>query len=322
MQSAGLAVRVVPDRMPPLSLTAKVVNIFLIRPTLFINITRRPLSAVFSLRSRNTIRYGNMSNLKSLFMKGYYENENKRYGLPSRQIVIKRLTRLFPERSFDTDEELFDILAEYDAKLDEKYDKLRKDQSSLASLFMSNPKMGGFISDVVEGEDPLIACVRYFGKDMLECAGDERRMAEIRKENDEYLARMNRVRETEKEINENWKRSETAIERFKESKGMSEGDFEIFLSKVCRICEQVFMSEFTYELLDTLYKGINYDEDIDSAQEAGEVKGRNMRIMFDREKDEGDNVPGLKGAASRGGSDTSNLTPIFGLRRRKSVWDM
>ncbi len=255
-------------------------------------------------------------------MKGYYENENKRYGLPSRQIVIKRLTRLFPERSFDTDEELFDILAEYDAKLDEKYDKLRKDQSSLASLFMSNPKMGGFISDVVEGEDPLIACVRYFGKDMLECAGDERRMAEIRKENDEYLARMNRVRETEKEINENWKRSETAIERFKESKGMSEGDFEIFLSKVCRICEQVFMSEFTYELLDTLYKGINYDEDIDSAQEAGEVKGRNMRIMFDREKDEGDNVPGLKGAASRGGSDTSNLTPIFGLRRRKSVWDM
>lgn len=322
MQSAGLAVRVVPDRMPPLSLTAKVVNIFLIRPTLFINITRRPLSAVFSLRSRNTIRYGNMSNLKSLFMKGYYENENKRYGLPSRQIVIKRLTRLFPERSFDTDEELFDILAEYDAKLDEKYDKLRKDQSSLASLFMSNPKMGGFISDVVEGEDPLIACVRYFGKDMLECAGDERRMAEIRKENDEYLARMNRVRETEKEINENWKRSETAIERFKESKGMSEGDFEIFLSKVCRICEQVFMSEFTYELLDTLYKGINYDEDIDSAQEAGEVKGRNMKIMFDREKDEGDNVPGLKGAASRGGSDTSNLTPIFGLRRRKSVWDM
>ena len=182
--------------------------------------------------------------------------------------------------------------------------------------------MGSFISEVVEGEDPLIACVRYFGKDMLECAGDERRMAEIRKENDDYLARMNQVRETEKEITENWKRSERAIERFKESKGMSEGDFEMFLSKICRICEQVFMSEFTYELLDTLYKGINYDEDIDSAQEAGEVKGRNMRIMFDKEMEEGDNVPGLKGAASRGDSEAGNLTPIFGLRRRKSVWDM
>lgn len=255
-------------------------------------------------------------------MKGYYENENKRYGLPSRQIVIKRLSKLFPERTFETDDELFDILAEYDSRLDEKYEKLRKDQSSLAALFISNPKMGGFISEVVEGEDPLMACVRYFGKDMLECAGDERRMAEIRKENDEYLARMNRVQETEKEINENWKRSERAIERFKDSKGMSEGDFEMFLSKICRICEQVFMSDFTYELLDTLYKGINYDEDIDMAQEAAEVKGRNMKIMFDRDREEGDHVPGLRGAASRGESDAGNLTPIFGLRRRKSVWDM
>ena len=60
---------------------------------------------------------------------------------------------------------------------------------------MSNPKMGAFISDVIGGEDALIACVRYFGKDMLDCAEDEGRMEEVRKANDEYLSRMARFGE-------------------------------------------------------------------------------------------------------------------------------
>lgn len=254
-------------------------------------------------------------------MKSFFESEGGRCGNSSRQVIIERLTKRYPDRRFETDEELFDIMAEHDSKVNDRYEKLRNDQSTLASLFISNPKMGSFISEVIAGEDPLLSCVRYFGKDVLECAGDENRMSQLRKENDEYLARMNKVKKTEQEINENWRHSEKAINRFKQSKGMSDEDFELFMEKVCHICEHVFMSDLNYEILETLYKGVNYDADIDAAEQLAEVKGRNEKIIFEKEKSEGDSLPGVKGGASRGGSD-SDLTPIFGLRRRRSVWDM
>ena len=247
-------------------------------------------------------------------MKNFYENDET---LPqtSRGVIVKRLIKHFPDRDFDNDDELFEVLANYDADLDERFEKLRNDQTKLARIFTSNPKMAGFISTVIEGEDPLIACVRYFGGDVLDCAYDENRLMQLRKENDAYLQRMHSFAKTEKEIEENWKMSSKSIERFKESKGMTDEEFDLFIEKVCHLCEHVFMCDFSFEVLDTLFKGINYDTDIDIAEQAGEVKGRNQRIIFSKEK------LGESSAPSKHDS-SADLTPMFGLRRRKSVWDL
>lgn len=247
-------------------------------------------------------------------MKNFYENDET---LPqtSRGVIVKRLIKHFPDRDFDNDDELFEVLANYDADLDERFEKLRNDQTKLARIFTSNPKMAGFISTVIEGEDPLIACVRYFGGDVLECAYDENRLMQLRKENDAYLQRMHSFAKTEKEIEENWKMSSKSIERFKESKGMTDEEFDLFIEKVCHLCEHVFMCDFSFEVLDTLFKGINYDTDIDIAEQTGEVKGRNQRIIFSKEK------LGESSAPSKHDS-SADLTPMFGLRRRKSVWDL
>ncbi|MBE6300063.1 MAG: hypothetical protein IKL50_07395 [Bacteroidales bacterium] len=248
-------------------------------------------------------------------MKNFYENDET---LPetSRGVIVKRLIKHFPDRNFDSDDELFEVLASYDADLDERFEKLRKDQTKLAQIFTSNPKMAGFISTVIEGEDPLIACVRYFGGDVLQCAYDEDRLMQLRKENDAYLDRMQTYAKTEKEIEENWKVSAKSIERFKEAKGMTDEEFDMFIEKVCHLCEHVFMCDFSYEVLDTLFKGVNYDTDIDLAEQTGEVKGRNQRIIFSKDKSDAATSQSLKTDSS------ADLTPMFGLRRRKSVWDM
>ncbi|MBR4963691.1 MAG: hypothetical protein IKY54_07330, partial [Muribaculaceae bacterium] len=88
-------------------------------------------------------------------MKNFYENDET---LPqtSRGVIVKRLIKHFPDRDFDNDDELFEVLASYDADLDERFEKLRNDQTKLARIFTSNPKMAGFISTVIEGEDPLV----------------------------------------------------------------------------------------------------------------------------------------------------------------------
>ena len=229
-------------------------------------------------------------------MKNFYENDET---LPetSRGVIVKRLIKHFPDRNFDSDDELFD-------------------QTKLAQIFTSNPKMAGFISTVIEGEDPLIACVRYFGGDVLQCAYDEDRLMQLRKENDAYLDRMQTYAKTEKEIEENWKVSAKSIERFKEAKGMTDEEFDMFIEKVCHLCEHVFMCDFSYEVLDTLFKGVNYDTDVDLAEQTGEVKGRNQRIIFSKDKSDAATSQSLKTDSS------ADLTPMFGLRRRKSVWDM
>ena len=247
-------------------------------------------------------------------MKNFYENDET---LPqtSRGVIVKRLIKHFPDRDFDNDDELFEVLASYDADLDERFEKLRNDQTKLARIFTSNPKMAGFISTVIEGEDPLVACVRYFGGDVLECAYDENRLMQLRKENDAYLQRMHSFAKTEKEIEENWKLSAKSIERFKEAKGMTDEEFDLFIEKVCHLCEHVFMCDFSFEVLDTLFKGVNYDTDVDIAEQAGEVKGRNQRIVFSKDKS-------IDGGASVKHDSSADLTPMFGLRRRKSVWDL
>ena len=187
-------------------------------------------------------------------------------------------------------------------------------------LFMSNPKMGAFISDVIGGEDALIACVRYFGKDMLDCAEDEGRMEEVRKANDEYLSRMARFGELENQMRENLKNSTRCMERFKSEKGMSDEEFEGFLDRVYHLCNHVFMGELNDEVLGLLFKGLYYDRDLSCAEREAEVRGRNERIVFEKRERNGDSLPPLRNGGSF--EPDADLSPVFGNRRRRSVWDL
>ena len=246
------------------------------------------------------------------------ENRNRR---KSRDLLVEKLLDRFPTRPLDNDDELFDALEEYDSYRNERYERLADDQSKLCKLFMSNPKMGAFISDVIGGDDALVACVRYFGRDMLDCARDENRMAEVRRANDEYLSRVARFNALESQMRENLEKSSRCMERFKAEKGMNDAEFEGFLDRVYHLCNHVFMGELNDEVLNLLFKGLYYDRDLSCAERDGEVRGRNERIVFERRERGGDSLPPLRNGGSFE-SDTSELSPVFGNRRRRSVWDM
>lgn len=238
----------------------------------------------------------------------------------SRDLLVERILHRYPSRRVDNDEELFDALEEYDSYRNERYERLADDQSKLCKLFMANPKMGAFISDVIGGDDALVACVRYFGRDMLDCAGDERRMAEVRRANDEYLSRMARFNELESQMRENLQNSSRCMERFKQSKGMSDKEFDGFLDRVYHLCNHVFMGELNDDVLDLLFKGLHYDQDLSCAERDGVVRGRNERIVMEKRERSGDSLPPLRSGGSFDRDD--DYSPVFGNRRRRSVWDM
>ena len=80
--------------------------------------------------------------------------------------------------------------------------------------------------------------------------------------------------------------------------------------------------DFTPDVLEILFKGVNYDNDLGCAERAAEVRGRNERILLEKRQSDGDTLPGLHNNRSSRSEEEENLTPGFGLRRRRSVWDM
>lgn len=157
----------------------------------------------------------------------------------ARERIARRLQERYPDRQFTDEEEFYDALDEYDNALSQHYEQMLGDQNRLCQMMCSNPKMGAFISDVADGEDVLVACVRYFGKDMLDHAGDERYMHAIRRANEEFEARNRHYMELEESMRHNVEQSARHIERFMRAKQMDEAEFDDFLDRVFHICQHV-----------------------------------------------------------------------------------
>ena len=236
----------------------------------------------------------------------------------SRERLAERVFARFPNRRFESDDDVFDALDEYDSFRSQDYDRMLSDHNKLTELMYSNPRVGAFISDVADGEDALVACVRYFGKELLDGSSDAKRMRAIRVANDEFVERHRAFREMEEAMYGNVQKSARSIERFMRNKKMSADDLDDFLDRVFHVCQHVFAGDLSEDVLELLYKGLCYDVDLSCAEHAAEVKGRNRRIMMERREMQGD-------ALSTSPHGVSQLNAEGGYRlpqRRKSVWDM
>ena len=86
----------------------------------------------------------------------------------SRERLARRIVEHYPDRIFECEDDVYDALDEYATFLSDHYEKMLGDHNRLTGLMYSNPRVGAFITDVADGEDALVACVRYFGKELLE----------------------------------------------------------------------------------------------------------------------------------------------------------
>lgn len=237
----------------------------------------------------------------------------------SRDRLTERIMQRYPDRRFESEDDFYDALDEYDAFLSGNYERMVGDQNKLCQLMCSNPKVGAFISDVAEGEDALVACVRYFGRDLLEQSGDEKKMYAVRRANEEFLERTRSYRELENSMRKNVEQSARHIERFMKRKKMDDTAFDEFLERVFHVCRHVFAGDLNTDVLELLYKGLRYDTDLPCAEHAAEIKGRNERIVLSRRDAAGDSLPAMR---HRSVSDDEAKDGYRRVRRRNSIWDM
>ena len=255
-------------------------------------------------------------------MENFMEQNDERVQKTPRELLREKWLQYYPDRRVETDDDLFDLLCEYDSQISSCYDRLKDGQLKLAYLFNENPRVGAFISDVVSGDDALLACVRHFGRELLESRDDFDTLDRIRREDMIYRERRMQQRKMEEERERNWERSERIIAAFKTQNGLSDEAFDRFLEEVYDLVESIFMGKFSMRTLELLYRGINYESDMMQAEMNGEVRGKNQRILLERERAAGDSLPSLHNRTSVGGMDDDDRLPLSGYRRQPSVWDL
>lgn len=213
-----------------------------------------------------------------------------------RDMLKERLSKKYPDKNFDDDEEFAgQISDDYDA-YDKEMDGYKKSEQALSDMFASDPRSASFLMDWKEGSDPVIALVKRFGTDIADAVNDPERLEEMKKANQEYLDRVAKSKESEEKYKKNLKKSLKAIADAQEQNGWSDEQVDGAMQNLFKILDDAIDGNITPDVLQLMMNAQNYDKDIASAQQEGEVRGRNAKIEEKLRKSEsGDGVGHLEG---------------------------
>lgn len=206
------------------------------------------------------------------------------------------------------------------------YDRVLKNQRGgdeaqqrFAEALNKEPELAQVLSDVISGKrGAAAALVRYFGRDMLNAEEGSPEYEEITKSEDERMQELESRKASDEEYNKNLEASQEALTSFASQHNINIDDF---LGDVYdKILDPIFSGNYTPEVLDVLFKGLNYDADIEESFNAGTVKGKNTNIEKMKKESVGDGQPSLSNAAP---VVRPRNTPKSALSDIKtgSVWD-
>lgn len=247
--------------------------------------------------------------------------------LKGRALMRRKLSEMHPDQYGDDyqwpDEEDTDIEAymEYANGLGERNKSMTEVSQRLADGIKKNPAMADVFLEIIEGRNPMSAIVRAYGKDMLSMDPDSEDFKEIVAAEDERARKMaedmERTAKSDEEFQDNLDASNAVFEEFAKEKGMDENAFKEFFQSVYDLfATPIFQGLYTKDFLERVYKAINYDGDIEQAIEAGEVQGKNAKIVEGKKRKVGDGIPSFQGSGAQVAPEQPREAP-----RRRSIWD-
>jgi hypothetical protein len=168
----------------------------------------------------------------------------------------------------------------------------------ISEALNKNPKFAQAFSDVLSGKRTgANAIARYFGKPLLELDEDSDDYKDFMKGEEERIAEAEEIAKDKEQYDANLAKSMELLNSFAESKGYQADDFKQQIYD--KILVPVLSGNYTEETLQILLNGLNYDEDVNSAKDAGRIEARNERIEQMRSSKIGDGVgKGIVGSKS------------------------
>lgn len=210
----------------------------------------------------------------------------------------ERLKKRYPDREFADDEALFgQVNDDYD-DYDNQIGQYKEREKALTDLFAKNPRSARFLTDMAKGEDPWISTVRRLGIDgITDIINNPDKQEEYAAANKEFVERLAKDKELEKEFYENFAESMSTLERIQQERQLGDETVDAAMELVMRIFSEALVGKFTEETINMALNAINHDADVQNARTEGTVAGRNAKIDEKlRKPKQGDGMPNLGGS--------------------------
>ncbi len=231
----------------------------------------------------------------------------------------ERLTKAFPDRKFEKDEDYDSAMDEHLTSLEDYREKGKKANQKLLAVFESVPEAGEMVRDLMAGATFREAVARHFSaEDFTPTEGDPDYEGWT-KNKTEREEKMNKRREFEKNYAANLEAAGKELEAFAKEHNLDEKATDEFLESMEKTLEDFNNGKITKDTLRLMRRAMTYDQDIKDAREEGRIAGRNEKITAQREKEPdqtGDGIPKL-GKSPDSPDDVNHKGGYFeGLRDR------
>lgn len=196
-----------------------------------------------------------------------------------RQRFLEMYRELNPDVADELDDDtLYSFVDERYLDLDNRYKSLNGANRKLAQLISENPKLGAFLA-LISGESCKsvpYALANVFGKEVFQL--DARGMEEFERGEEEYRKRYKAGLEEQRKAQENFKNYEKTLSAYGKENNLTEDQVYDIHRGVMDIAEELLMGNIPMNIIDLVYKGLNYDQDMQEAIDTGVVEGRNEVI--------------------------------------------
>ena len=176
------------------------------------------------------------------------------------------------------DDRLYDFMREKYSSANDRLGKMDESNARLNELVAGDPRLGLVLS-MIAGEDKKslpYAIGKVYGKEFLDL--DKQGLEDFEAGYQENLKKVAEDKARMDEANENIKTYSETLAAYAEKNGLSEEEMNSINDAMIDLADNILMGKIDEKMIDNVYKGINYDTDVEEAANAGLVEGRNQKI--------------------------------------------
>lgn len=172
-------------------------------------------------------------------------------------------------------------------------------------VVQTNPELMDAIKDMIQDNMPAdLAIAKHFDIDNLKPPEDDEELKDKWKKQREEFRKKKKEREEQiKKFEQNRDQTLNNLQEFTQTQELKPEQVEKFSKRVDQVLTDVYNGLYSKEFIELMWKGYSYDDDIKTATEAGEVKGKNEKIdefkVKQQQKKKGDGTPVISGSEKK-----------------------
>lgn len=231
-----------------------------------------------------------------------------------REQHMERLRKKYPDKKFEDEEEIYGTISDDYDQYEQELDGYKGREKALSDMFAADPRSAQFLTDMHNGNDPVLGLVRNFGEEIKDVLDDPAMQEKIADANKEYVERVANSKKLDEEYEANMDATLDTLRQFQQERGLTDEQIDEAVAAVLQIVRDGVMGKFTAETLDMIVKAINHDADVATASEEGQVAGRNSKVVETlRKSNKGDGTAPLGGKNGQPGNMGEKQKTIFDL---------